>query len=121
MSEISVPLVVEKAFMETFERKPTDAESKFWKNRFRNDKDGLVKIRKTMAWHKEHGSFGPKVTATTLRARLIANMNAMFADVYGREPSMSENQYWLSRIADKPDEAEIKGAMAWHKARGVRH
>lgn len=121
LSLINVPLLVEKAFTETFGRKPTDAESAFWKNRFRNDKDGLYKIRKTMVWHKTQGSFGPRVSSSTIKARLIKNMNAMFASIYGRDPSIPENQYWLSRIEDKPDEQALLGAMGWHKARNIHH
>jgi len=118
---INVPLVVEKAFSDTFGRKPSDAESMYWKNRFRNDKDGLYKIRRTMAWYKSIGSFGPKVSAGVTKARLVKNMNAIFASVYGRQPTESENKYWLGRLADRKTEPEIKNTMLFHKLSKILH
>jgi hypothetical protein len=121
-ANIHVPLVVEKAFSETFGRRPTDAESAWWKKRWRADRDGLRKLRSTMAWHKEKGSFGPKVSAATVRARLIKDVNAIFASVYdGRLPTQSESQYWISRVADKPTAEGLRGAMAFHKAQNIPH
>jgi len=121
IKQISVPLVVEKAFFDTFGRKPTDFESDYWKNRFRNDKDGLYKIRRTMNWYKSNGSFGPKVSVSVTKARLVKNMNAIFASVYGRQPSESENKYWLGRLGDKKTEAEIKATMLFHKGSDIAH
>lgn len=121
IKQISVPLVVEKAFLDTFGRKPTDFESSYWKNRFRNDKDGLYKIRRTMAWYRSVGSFGPKVSASVAKERLVKNMNAIFARVYGRQPSESENRYWLGRLADKKNETELIDTMLFHKLNNVLH
>ncbi|MDO8512488.1 MAG: hypothetical protein Q7S57_04400 [bacterium] len=121
IKQISVPLVIEKAFFDTFGRKPTDFESAYWKNRFRNDKDGLYKIRRTMAWYEFIGSFGPKVSIATTKVRLVKNMNAIFASVYGRKPFESENRYWLGRLEDKKTEAEIKNTMLFHKGSNIAH
>lgn len=119
---IQVPLVVEKAFIEIFGRTPTDAESNFWKKRWRADRDGLRKLRSTMAWHKEHDSFGPKVSAATGRARLIKEINGIFQSVHdGRLPTPSESQYWISRTADKRTVEALRGAMAFHKAQNIPH
>lgn len=119
---IFVPLVVEKAFAETFGRTPTDIESAYWKNRFREDKDGLYKIRRTMEWHKANGSYGPTIAATASTVSLTKNINALFRTVYdGRNPTPSENLYWLSRVKDKPSEPAMIGAMTYHKAHGIQH
>lgn len=118
---INVPLVVEKAFIDTFGRKPTDAESAYWENRFRNDKDGLYKIRRTMAWYQSIGSFGPKVTVVVTKSRLVKNMNAIFASVYGRQPTESENKYWLGRLGDKKTEVDIKNTMLFHNGSNIAH
>ncbi len=122
VGHIHVPLVVERAFLETFVRRPTDAESAFWKKRFRADKDGLRKLRSTMAWHREHNSFGPKVTVATTKARLIKSVNDIFGSVYdGRLPTPSESTYWISRVQDKSTEDALRGAMAFHKAHTIQH
>lgn len=119
---IHVPLVVEKAFSDTFGRKPTDAESRFWKQRWRGDKDGLRKLRSTMTWHKGEGSFGPKVTAATAKARLIPEVNRIFSSVYdGRLPTPAESKYWISRTSDKTTEETLRSAMAFHKAKNIQH
>lgn len=119
---IHVPLVVEKAFSDIFGRKPTDAESRFWKQRWRGDKDGLRKLRSTMTWHKGEGSYGPKVTAVAARARLIPEVNRIFASVYdGRLPTSSESRYWISRTGDKVTEEALRAAMAFHKAKNIQH
>lgn len=110
---INVPMVIDKAFTETFGRKTTEAESAYWKNRFRNDKDGLYKIRKTMAWHKTKGSFGPAAPTS-----IVAGF---FRAVYGRDPSLTENAYWVTRIKDKPTEPAMKDTMLFHKANNIRH
>ncbi len=120
--KIHVPLLVEKAFTEIFGRVPTDAESNFWKKRFRADKDGVRKIRNAMAWHKAKGSFGPKITAATTRTRLIKEINSIFMSVHdGRLPTLTESQYWISRTADKTTAEALRGAMAHHKAHGIFH
>lgn len=121
IKSINVPLVVEKAFLDIFGRKPTDFESVYWKNRFRNDKDGLYKIRRTMRWYESIGSFGPKVSVSVTKARLVKNMNAIFASVYGRQPSEPENKYWLSRLSDKKTEADLKDTMLFQKVNQITH
>ena len=121
-TKIHVPLLVEKAFTGIFGRRPSEAESTFWKKRFRADKDGVRKIRSAMAWHKTKGSFGPKVTAATARARLIQDVNSIFASVYdGRVPTPMESRYWISRTADKTTADSLRGAIGFHKANGIAH
>lgn len=121
-SAISVPLLVEKAFVETFDRTPSDAESAYWKQRFRNDKDGLYKIRRAMAWHQTQGSFGPPASQPARAAALVTSMNALFRSVYeGRSPTVAENHYWLSRLNDKPTAQALTDAMTFHKLHSIEH
>lgn len=123
LEAIHVPLLVEKAFNETFGRVPTVAESAYWKNRFRNDKDGLYKIRRTMSWHKGVGSFGPTavVPSNSGSSELVGKINALFRSVYMREPMSAENRYWISRTVDKPYENALRGAMNYHKEHNIIH
>lgn len=121
-SAINVPLLVENIFRETFERKITERESAYWKKRFRAEKDSVFKLRRAMAWHKAHGSYGPLPTARGARANLIASINFLFRAVYnGSNPTATESQYWISRTADEPTAAALQGAMGYHKARGIKH
>lgn len=62
-------------------------------------------------------------TQSTSKASLasISDLNALFRSVYGRNPTGSEWNYWATRLLDKPDRVALKGAMGYHKARGIRH
>lgn len=121
-SAINVPLLVENIFRETFEREISERESAYWKNRFRAEKDSVFKLRRVMAWHKAHGSFGPVPSARSVRADLIASINSLFRAVYnGRNPTSSESQYWISRVTDKSTTTVLQGAMGYHKQLGVQH
>jgi len=125
LSAINVPLAAEAAFKETFGRGPTEVESSYWKKRFRADKSSVHKLRRVMAWHKANGSSGPpalKVSLNQSRVELAAKINALFRSVHdGRNPTISENLYWLSRLTDKPSEAVLRDAIAWHKANRLQH
>jgi hypothetical protein len=119
---IHVPLAVEAIFEETFGRTPQDRESLYWKSRFRSDKDSVYKLRRAMAWHKTQGSFGPAPIAGRELGTLVSRINALFRSVHdGRNPTVSENRYWASRISDKPSEAALVGAMTWHKLNNIHH
>jgi len=123
LAKIHVPLLVESTFTEIFGRKPSDAESAYWKKRFRAEKDSVYKVRRTMMWHKSNGSFGPKVAVQTVAAKVpLQQVNALFRAVYdGRNPTVSENQYWVLRLKDKATAEALTGAMAWHKANSIQH
>ena len=121
---VNVPLLVEATFGKIFGRAPLVDESVFWKQRFRADKSTIAKIRAAMRWHKANDSFGPKVIAVKANSEfdLIVKINSFFRSVYaGRNPSVSENRYWITRVIDKPFEAALIGAMAWHRDRGIEH
>jgi hypothetical protein len=120
VSAVFVPLAAEKAFMDTFGRKPTDHESSYWKKRFRGDKESVFQMRRAMAWHKEHGSFGPKPEPVK-KEDLIKDMNMMFRSVYGRDHTVSENKYWISRLKDKPTAPALIGAMTHHRDHTIQH
>jgi hypothetical protein len=108
-----VPLAVEKAFFDTFGRKPTNLESDYWKKRFRAEKDSVYKIRRAMAWHKLKGLTGPPAVTT-----IVADS---FNKVYGRYPTISENQYWTMRVKDKPTETAIRDTMLFHRINDIKH
>lgn len=119
---INVPLLVDRLFADAFGRKPTDAESRYWKARFRADKDGLTQMRRAMAWHRSVGSFGPTSPSVSVSSDLVPKINSLFRSVYdGRNPTVSENHYWLGRLNDKQTEAALVDAMRWHKQRGIQH
>ena len=91
MSAVNVPLLVDSLFKQTFGRMPTDAESVYWKKRFRAEKDSIYKIRRTMAWHQVNGSFGPPKAAAQ-QPSVVKKINAIFRSVYnGRNPTVVEN------------------------------
>lgn len=118
---VNVPLLVESIFVQTFGRVPSVAESAYWKARFRAEKDSIYKIRRTMAWHQVNGSFGPPKAASVV-PDLVKRINAIFRSAYdGRNPTVSENHYWLTRIKDKPTEEAMRGAMLFHKFNGIEH
>ncbi len=122
---IFVPVATEKIFIEVFGRKPTPAESEYWKKRFRTDKNSIHKLRPAMAWHKNRASFGPEsITGKTTTAKIdiAKEMNTLFASVYeGRMPTGSEYNYWISRIKDKGTAPAIIGAMTFHKEHNIQH
>lgn len=123
LAKIHVPLLVESIFTEIFDRKPSDAESAYWKKRFRAEKGSVYKIRRTMTWHKANGSLGPKVVVAESSTKVATkDINALFRSVYdGRNPTVAENQYWIMRRKDKSTVEALTGAMAWHKAQNIPH
>lgn len=49
-------------------------------------------------------------------------INALFRYVSnGRNPTPSENKYWLTRLVDKPLVGDMLGAMQWHQIHGIKH
>jgi hypothetical protein len=119
VATINVPLLAEATFKQIFGRVPDEAESQFWKSRFRSDKDSVYKVKAAMRWHKSIGSFGPTRNDSL---GLIPKINSLFRQAYaGRNPTVSENKYWLSRINDKPTEQALLGAMLFHQLNNIEH
>lgn len=122
LSVINVPLLIEVIFEDTFERKPNDTESAYWKKRFRDDKGSVHKVRRVMAWHKANGSFGPKVaTQAQTTPTVVPRINALFRLIFdGRNPTQEEHSFWLQRVlrGEKTTAHELIGAMQWHKLFG---
>ncbi len=120
---VAVPLTVEKVFMDNFGRRPNDTESGYWKTRFRADKNSVFKLRKAMAWHKANGSTGmPVLSLEKLGSSSLGKrVNAIFRAVYARNPSVSENKYWVSRLQEKTTEKALRGAMEFHKIKNIPH
>jgi len=53
---------------------------------------------------------------------LSSRVNESFRQVYGSNPTPTENLYWLGRVVrkEKTSYTALVGAMAYHKARGTR-
>lgn len=116
----TVPAVVDRLFFQVFGRKITPAESTCWKLRARSDKATLSKLVGAMGWHKAKGSTG--FTAFCRPPKLnVSLVDDLFKIVYGRLPSASELKYWQRRHKDKPALTALRGAMAFHKAKGIQH
>ena len=86
----------------------------------------MYQIRRAMAWHKDYASAGPVPSASITPTRLskedlVKNMNTMFASVYGRDHTVSENKYWISRLKDKPTAPALIGAMTHHRDHAIQH
>jgi len=119
-----VPVMVARIFREVFGRDITHSESVYWKARARSDKCSETALIGTMRWHKAHGSAWPRtagVSHTEGSKAHHSQINALFRLAYGRNPSMSENKYWLSRLSDKPTTAALLGAMQYHKLKNILH
>jgi hypothetical protein len=122
----NVPTVVERIFREVFGRKITPDESAYWKGRARNDKTTQSQLKGAMLWHKARGTTGARLPqaagkSSAATGSLAPRINALFRLVYGRSPSASENNYWLTRISDKPTEGAMTGAMTYHRIQGIHH
>jgi len=51
-----------------------------------------------------------------------SKINALFRYANdGKNPTVSENRYWISRLEDKPLVGDMLGAMQWHQAQGIQH
>lgn len=127
MSNKSVPAVVARSFSQVFGRYITHAESVYWKTRARGDKCNENDLAGAMRWHKQKGSAGPAssqnvsgINQTSGKVNRL-QINSLFRTVYNRNPSISENSYWLSRINDKPSVAAMLGAMKFHWAARISH
>ncbi|MFH1353693.1 MAG: hypothetical protein ABIH36_00200 [bacterium] len=120
-----VPWVIGQIFSDVYGHKITPSESTYWKNRMRTDKPTIASLQGAMYWHKSHGSTGVTVSqvagATMSSTDLVGQINSLFRSVYERNPSISENKYWLTRIADKPTEEMMLGAMIFHKLNNISH
>jgi hypothetical protein len=109
------------AFRQVFGRSGSASELTYWQNR---DKRGQA-LTGAMQWHKDQGqsmpgqSLGAVAGAST--ADLVPLINSIFRSVYDRNPTVSENQYWLTRIVDKITEAALAGAMQYHLLNGILH
>ena len=71
--------------------------------------------------------FGAFLTFTLLMPTFVqaqaltSRINEAFRTAYGRNPDVSENQYWAGRVArgEKKTFAELLGAMYFFKAQGL--
>lgn len=61
--------------------------------------------------------------ATPAEARTLTDrVNEAFRSVYGQNPTVSENKYWLGRVVrgEKKTFEALQGAMYYHKAQGQK-
>ncbi len=127
IANLSVPAVVARNFSQVFGRSITHAESVYWKTRARGDKCNEITLAGAMRWHKQKGSAGPTRSQNVAGINHVSGkvhqsqINSLFLSVYNRNPSISENSYWLSRINDKPSVAAMLGAMKFHLATRISH
>jgi hypothetical protein len=127
ISNQSVPAVVARHFSQVFGRSITHAESVYWKTRARGDKCHENDLAGAMRWHKQKGSAGPAISQNVVGINQSSGkvhplqIKSLFRTVYNRNPSISENSYWLSRINDKPSVVAMLGAMKFHWAARVSH
>lgn len=128
------------AFNTVFGRQPYTAESNYWT--LRMYKEGLTAqdIANKMIYYKSLGKTkSDDFWATTndstslsketqqksdsiLNTQVPVVVARIFKTVYGREITPSESTYWKSRArGDKTTELVLKGAMAFHNAKGITH
>ncbi|MEO6077381.1 MAG: hypothetical protein ABIP54_01185 [Candidatus Andersenbacteria bacterium] len=116
---------VNDRFKEVFGREPNNAEFFYWFNRVQKENLSHAQVKEKMTFYKATGKTisAPSVQPTSgaSKSALASKINAIFRAVYGRDPSVSENQYWVSRIKDKPTEQEIQNTMLFHKLNGINH
>lgn len=112
-------------FAEVFGREPNNAEFNYWFNRIQQESLSHDQVKEKMAYYKATGRTMPAVAAPKVAgastSALAPKINSIFRSVYTRNPSVSENHYWLSRINDKPTEQALRDAMLFHKGNGINH
>lgn len=112
-------------YKEIFAKDPTTEDQDYWIGRILNDglNDGAV--REKMLFYKSIGKTRGETSVSKVSGvntlSLAPKINSLFRSIYGRNPSPSENTYWISRIADKPTEKAMKDAMEFHKVTGINH
>lgn len=116
-------------FNSVFGRKPLQNEHLYWQGRVvRGEKKTADALRGAMMFQKLLGrtmgilSAG-KVAGVTTGSSLVPKINAIHRQAYGRNPTLSEHTYWLSRITagDKTTDMALLGAMIWHRVAGITH
>ncbi len=113
-------------------RNPNGIEWKYWASRLL-DKGNRTALKGAIAYHKALGltTGGPitkKTNATTSKTikstpnlASISDLNSIFRSVHGRNPSISEWQYWADRLLDKSNRIAFKDAIKFHKLNNIIH
>lgn len=77
-------------------------------------------ITKNVGKGKILGVSTKKTKRGTVTLEELKPLNDIFFSVYGRMPTFNEWKYWVNRYSgDKRDFEKLRGAMSWHKARGL--
>lgn len=105
------PAIVDAIFTRTFGRKITPAESAYWKQRARADKDTVSLLTGAMSWHKNNKT----------QAKPAYTPANIFQIVYLRPPSKTELAYWRGRAREKRTVAALANTMLYHKLNNIKH
>lgn len=121
-------------FKEVFAKDPTGEDQDYWVDRIVNASMNDAAVRDKMKYYKSLGKTRPDPStpqvagAKTIAGDTIVNANVpavvarLFQQVYGRSITPSESTYWKNRArTDKKTESALKGAMAFHNAKGIKH
>lgn len=122
---------VNRLFLEVYDRNPGREENAFWVNYISAVKPRTARaLQEAMARARDSGELPslPKTTSTTdLRVppesrRLIQNVNALFLQVYDRNPTPAENKFWVDYLykGEAQTDEELLAALKSAKATGAR-
>ncbi|MEX1112617.1 MAG: hypothetical protein WEC84_04085 [Candidatus Andersenbacteria bacterium] len=115
------------AFRDVFGRDMSGIEHDYWSYRLkRGDKQTEKTLVGALQWFKNRGvsydaslTQNPTITARCLNSSLVSNINQLFRQAFGRNPTAIEHQYWLMRIenGEKTTTQALLGAMQWQASR----
>jgi len=116
-------------FQSVYGRLPNAGEKNYWAKRIKQgEKTTIAALRGAMLWQKARGLSPVLPLARVLGVsindnNLIAKINSLHRQAYGRNPSSSEHAYWLLRVSskDKTSEGALLGAMLFHRLAGISH
>lgn len=107
-----VPII----FLHVYDRLPTTAELGFWRSQLPKFHNRLGELKGAMETARNMHSTGDLDANIT-----VADVNAIFRSVYGRGPTVSEQQYWAGRVKEKSTRKLLMDAMAYHQQHGIGH
>lgn len=118
---------INEAFRRVFQRNPNVTEHRYWYKRVKaGDKQTFQALTGAMRWQAVHGRTyvpsGSDVAGVSTDS-LVSKINAVHRTAFGRNPSVSEHGYWMSRVVsgEKSSEISLLGAMVFHRLAGIFH
>ncbi|MEX1112468.1 MAG: hypothetical protein WEC84_03320 [Candidatus Andersenbacteria bacterium] len=103
-------------FLKAFDRQPTSAETLYWRQRLTALDNRLDQLQGAIEVARSEGRTG----SDTLPVH-PDQLNALFRAVYGRNPSVSEWQYWAGRRLEKKSYGALRETMTYHRNMGISH